>query len=461
MLRGRNVGAQYLERRDVKAMLAKIESLDEDSVVFKIKNHLLSDINSEVLNAVIDAFYKNTVCQALYLQNLGNAMHDEQIMKIIELLKYCSIHVDVNSVIETKAIIEPVITDPVIELSEHRDHLCEINSASINSPNAGDSNRTVGTEIPSRPQRNKKRLFLDSGSESLHTNVDHSSNTNKQHPTNSICHRCNRPINILTTQVINKNKSKCLCAPIWCVNLGECDNISTPTWNYFCEQLQYTNVTHLYVSEHLITLDLKNKMRDMIRNNRVKHHFHRDGINNLEIIQACTNMWWNPINGIKHQIQQKEEMKQLKIEEKRIKEQEELRKIRRSRQLDKSLLDPSHVEYWYYKYQESVENNDTSDQNTVDITGNSDTANTNTNVEKSKNPHYWKFECVCGETCSSYENYRYHPVGLMYECQQCAVWSHARCMFGSKVKESDLENMQDVLYCRKCQTKRRRNAEAV
>jgi hypothetical protein len=44
----------------------------------------------------------------------------------------------------------------------------------------------------------------------------------------------------------------------------------------------------------------------------------------------------------------------------------------------------------------------------------------------------WKFSCMCGEVCSSYENFRYHPTGRMYECSNpaCCLWSHVACVLG-------------------------------
>ena len=53
----------------------------------------------------------------------------------------------------------------------------------------------------------------------------------------------------------------------------------------------------------------------------------------------------------------------------------------------------------------------------------------------------WKFNCTCGEMCSSYENFRYHPTGKMYECSRCNVWSHVSCVLGEKVSDDDLEEM--------------------
>lgn len=78
---------------------------------------------------------------------------------------------------------------------------------------------------------------------------------------------------------------------IWCLNLGENYDISNATWEYFCKSLPLTYVTHLYVSEHVISLDLKNRMRACIRENRKKHDKHCS-IKNLRVIERCTNMWW-------------------------------------------------------------------------------------------------------------------------------------------------------------------------
>ena len=74
----------------------------------------------------------------------------------------------------------------------------------------------------------------------------------------------------------------------------------------------------------------------------------------------------------------------------------------------------------------------------------------------------WTFNCLCGEVCSSYENYRYHPVGAMYACTACGVWSHVVCMLGTNFSLDDLKEMevfilhilfsmnQMFLYFRRC-----------
>lgn len=49
-------------------------------------------------------------------------------------------------------------------------------------------------------------------------------------------------------------------------------------------------VQHAYLSEHVITADLKKAMRKAIRDNRVKHTRHKTA-SNFEVIRRCTNMW--------------------------------------------------------------------------------------------------------------------------------------------------------------------------
>ena len=78
---------------------------------------------------------------------------------------------------------------------------------------------------------------------------------------------------------------------IWCLNIGENYSVSNEAWSFFCNQLPNTSITHLYVSEHVISLKLKDEMRMHIRKNRKKHDMHCS-VRNLQIIEKCTNMWW-------------------------------------------------------------------------------------------------------------------------------------------------------------------------
>lgn len=63
-------------------------------------------------------------------------------------------------------------------------------------------------------------------------------------------------------------------------------------------------MSHCYISEHVISVELKTRVRDLIRINRAKHDRHSN-MNNISVIEKCTNLWWNPINTIKHRIQAK------------------------------------------------------------------------------------------------------------------------------------------------------------
>ena len=76
-----------METREVKTILDKIRSNHQDTIVLKLKDFLRADITSAVLDEIIDALYSNKVCQALYVQNLSNAMKDKQLKDLIELLK--------------------------------------------------------------------------------------------------------------------------------------------------------------------------------------------------------------------------------------------------------------------------------------------------------------------------------------------------------------------------------------
>jgi hypothetical protein len=82
---------------------------------------------------------------------------------------------------------------------------------------------------------------------------------------------------------------------IWCLNIGETYNVTTETWDAFTEGLKKTKVTHMYASEHTITTEMKDEIRETIRMNRSKHDMHINP-NNLDVIIQCTHCWWNPVN---------------------------------------------------------------------------------------------------------------------------------------------------------------------
>jgi hypothetical protein len=82
---------------------------------------------------------------------------------------------------------------------------------------------------------------------------------------------------------------------IWCLNVGELYNISNKSWRKFTKGLKKTKVTHMYASEHTITTEMKDEIRETIRMNRSKHDRHINPLN-LDVIIQCTHCWWNPIN---------------------------------------------------------------------------------------------------------------------------------------------------------------------
>lgn len=288
----RNPDVSLLERKDVQILLDKIKNNQEETVILKIKDHILADITSGVLDEIIASLWTNHVCQALYVQNLPKAMTDIQLTALLELLK------------------------------------------------------------------SKKQ--------------------------------------------------------IWCLNIGENYDVTAAGWRYFCKTLPSTTITHLYVSEHTIDIKLKNQMRDNIRANRKKHDLH-SSLSNIKVIEKCTNMWWNPINTIKHQLEAEKVVYESSDEEE---------EAPRRRKLDPSELTEEHTAYWAEGIGKGGETP-------------------------------WKFSCLCGETCSSYENYRYHPVGRMYECTKCNIWSHVHCVLG-KISDNKLKELYPVL-CNSCKTKCRRS----
>lgn len=265
-----------LETSQVQGLLQKIRANDSETVVLKIKDHLKADINSLVMDAIIEALWTNTVCQvslqpctspllpltsslqALYVQNHNKALHHPQLMALIALLK------------------------------------------------------------------KKKRL--------------------------------------------------------WCLNIGENYEISNDDWAFFDESLPATSITHLYVSEHVISNELKNSMRAHIRSNRSKHDLHCN-LNNLAVIERCTHCWWNPINTIRHAMA-----------------------LNQATCLQKVSHPSTHPP------------------------ANRSLAAQTQRIRKESAP--WKFACSCKEVCSSYENVLYQPKGRMFQCSLCTIWAHVACVLG-------------------------------
>lgn len=78
---------------------------------------------------------------------------------------------------------------------------------------------------------------------------------------------------------------------IWCLNVGENFRTTLNAWKQFAEELPETAVSHMYASEHhFIGTDLKNQMKDAIRETRKANIIPHS----LEVIMNCGNMWYNP-----------------------------------------------------------------------------------------------------------------------------------------------------------------------
>ncbi len=61
----RDPNVSVLDRHDLAVLLNKIEKNHPSTVILKIKNHIQADINSAVFDAIIEALWKNRVCQVL------------------------------------------------------------------------------------------------------------------------------------------------------------------------------------------------------------------------------------------------------------------------------------------------------------------------------------------------------------------------------------------------------------
>ena len=83
----RDPNAGLLGKSEVVYLLQKIKRNHKDTIILKLKDHLKADINIAVVDSIITALWKNNVCQALYIQNISNAMTDAQVIALIDLLK--------------------------------------------------------------------------------------------------------------------------------------------------------------------------------------------------------------------------------------------------------------------------------------------------------------------------------------------------------------------------------------
>lgn len=59
----RDPSVTFLDRHDLIVLLHKITKNDPSTVILKIKDHIQADINSVVFDAIVEALWKNRVCQ--------------------------------------------------------------------------------------------------------------------------------------------------------------------------------------------------------------------------------------------------------------------------------------------------------------------------------------------------------------------------------------------------------------
>jgi hypothetical protein len=59
----RDPSAALLERNDVKRLLKRIRQNSRETIVLKIKDQILADVNDVVFEAIVEALWKNTNCQ--------------------------------------------------------------------------------------------------------------------------------------------------------------------------------------------------------------------------------------------------------------------------------------------------------------------------------------------------------------------------------------------------------------
>lgn len=346
-----------LDNPDIQHCLEKLRQNHESTQVFKLKDHVRAELTELVMDEILNALSKNKLCEALYIQNVSDALCERQFNKLIEILRM-------------------------------------------------------------------KR--------------------------------------------------------IWALNIGENYNITPAMWGKFCEILPDTHLTHIYVSEHVITTKMKDKIRDLIRENRKKHSKH-NSVSNIDVIQRCTNLWWNPINALRRAAERKlleqvfkrgkasldgltktQLAKVEHLEKKRNegakaqlllkKAREDAQKKREALRLKKMSALERRKEQKKLKQQRARVNNA---RNKVMAKKAPDS------IEYwalgSGAAEEWYFECKCGETCSWWENFRYHPTGRQYQCSHCRNWLHVRCMFGDKIRDEDMDEIEDAL-CFSCQGKVRRMA---
>ncbi|CAM9381238.1 unnamed protein product, partial [Ectocarpus sp. 12 AP-2014] len=71
-------GYWKVESPCVVNLLSRIQADDPGVDVLKLHNYISSDVNTLVIDAVLDSLMLNNSCQALYIQNFDKGFRDEQ-----------------------------------------------------------------------------------------------------------------------------------------------------------------------------------------------------------------------------------------------------------------------------------------------------------------------------------------------------------------------------------------------
>lgn len=80
-------GASSVCSPPVLRLLDKIRSDSDDVNVLKLSHYIGPGANSLVIDAVLEALLTNENCQALYVQNFDSGFRDDQIDKLVDVLK--------------------------------------------------------------------------------------------------------------------------------------------------------------------------------------------------------------------------------------------------------------------------------------------------------------------------------------------------------------------------------------
>ena len=175
-------------------------------------------------------------------------------------------------------------------------------------------------------------------------------------------------------------------------------------------------------------------------------------------------MWWNPINAIKHVLEERKKKKiedaiarnllrkqnRLKLKYKKQTQKEQIYEIRhqecslvrstssRNQKKKKPLYATHHPTYEPYPTEgdgtDNIFNSIDSYKQLMKLQ--------NPKIDENNEKYFqWKFLCSCGERCSWFQKWQDLPFGIMFECSECQQWSHLDCVYGNKT-EDELDELE-------------------